>query len=160
MACTSVFISVKIVKKYYFWIFRSLLKSFVITAIFMEGILVSKEKITERFLELTKIIINKYNLATQKVFAESINVENHHISNLNIGKSQVNAWMISSLVNTYAEVNPDYILTGKGAPVRDTGPMFKTSQNMKEYIDLLQQENGILRKQIEALQVLLLEKLA
>jgi hypothetical protein len=126
----------------------------------MEGITLSKEKITERFLELIQLITKKHGLATQKVLAQSINVENHHISNLNIGKSQVNAWMISSLVSTYPEANPDYILMGKGEPIRETGPTFKTSKEMKEYIDLLQQENGVLRKQIEALQVVLLEKLS
>lgn len=124
----------------------------------MEGLLSSKQQITQRFLEAMEYIIDAHQLRIQKVFAKNIGVENHHISNLNIGKSQVNAWMIANFVNKYPEANPDYILTGNGDMIRDLTPVFKASQNMSAYIETLQDEAALLRKQIELLQKLLLEK--
>jgi len=124
----------------------------------METIGPSKEKITKRFLEAVECVIRKYEFHTQKDFAASIEVGNHHISNLNIGKSQVNAWMIGSLVEKYPEINPDYILHGHGELLRDAPPRFRTTSDMWEYLETLQEENALLRKQIELLQKLLLEK--
>ena len=124
----------------------------------MEAIGPVKEGITSRFLEAADKLTKNYQFRTQKEFAESISVGNHHMSNLGIGKSHVNAWMISLMVEKYPEINPDYILYGRGKLFRDVPDKFKTKVDMWEYIESLQDENNLLKKQIELLQRLLLEK--
>lgn len=124
----------------------------------MGELIAFKQQITQRFLEAMEYVIEVHQLRIQKVFAENIGVENHHISNLNIGKSQVNAWMIANFVDKYREVNPDYILTGNGEMTRELSPAFKTAENLQEHVKSLYTETDMLRKQVQLLQGLLAEK--
>lgn len=117
-----------------------------------------KQEITQRFLEAMQQVIETHQLSHSKGFADQIGVGKYQISNLNIGKSQVNAWMIAAMLDRFPEINPDYILNGRGALVRETELLFDTSQKMWNYIDSLQEENALYKKQIEYLQSLLLEE--
>lgn len=117
-----------------------------------------KKEITQRFLEAMTYVIEAHQLINQKGFADHIGVGNYLISNLNGGKSQVNAWMIAAMTDKYPEINPDYILNGRGNIVRETELLFDTSQNLWDYLESLQDENTLQNKQIEYLQRLLLEE--
>ena len=122
----------------------------------MGGIDTLKQEITQRFLATMEQIIKNHQLGKQKNFADVIGVENYQISNLNIGKSQVNAWMIAAMADKYPEANLDYILNGRGEMIRKTKVLEK-DENLWDYIELLQEENTVQKKQIKFLQTLLKE---
>lgn len=119
-----------------------------------------KKEVTQRFLEAMTCVIETHQLPNQKGFADHIGVGNYLISNLNNGKSQVNAWMIAAMVDKYPEISPDYVLNGRGELVRETEVLFDTTKKMWDYIESLQDENSLQKKQIEYLQSLLLEERA
>jgi len=121
---------------------------------------ISKEKVTQRFLEAMTHIIDTYQLATQKDFADSIGVENYQLSKMNIGKTYANVMLIASTVEKYPAINPDYILYGKGQLIRKTELLFNTQDEMWDYIELLQNKVALQDKQIIQLQEMLLKKRA
>jgi len=124
----------------------------------MKNANISKEKITARFLEAMAYVIETYQLPTQKDFADAIGVENYQLSKLNIGKTFANTLLISSLVEKYPAISPDYILYGKGNLIRKTELLFNTQDEMWDYIEVLQNKITLLEKETAQLQAVLFKK--
>jgi plasmid maintenance system antidote protein VapI len=115
----------------------------------------SKEEITKRFLEAESYVTETYQLKKQSAFADTIGVSNQHGSNIKSGRSNVNAWMIASLVKHYREIDPDYLLNGNGSLLRPTKQEQKTLKVMEKYNESLQAEVAFLRKEVEYLRSLI-----
>lgn len=114
-----------------------------------------KSNINERILYLIEFKANN----NKKKFAEMIGYAPQVISNIVSGrKTKPSFEVIHSIISSFVDINPDWLLTGKGEMLRTEGSAGPPSADQVEILELLrwkverlEEENKKLKEQIGSL---------
>lgn len=99
---------------------------------------------------ILQLIDYKYNKNKRK-FAKSINVAPQVISNIVSGRKSKHSYdIIRAILSTYDDINPEWLITGKGDMIRDTNKvqeelaLYKKPPQKDDMIDFL--KNQLIKK--------------
>lgn len=88
-----------------------------------------KNQLVSNVLERLNRIISYYDLSLRK-FAISLGVHYNTIQNTFYRQSDVSFSILNKVITTYPEINPEWLMTGKGEMIRDVNEMKEMTKSL------------------------------